>query len=77
MSTKTQGQPLQTFACLKPGTQWYTSKHTMVYETSNFIGVQSLLHTLHVFMTAISPAKKSLVTNEETEVRYYLKSLAE
>lgn len=36
-----------------------------------------LLHTLHVFMTAINPAKKSLatpnLTNEETEVCYVFK----
>lgn len=36
-----------------------------------------LLHTLHVFMTAINPAKKSLatpnLTDEETEVCYVFK----
>lgn len=62
---------------LKPGTQWDTNKHTIKSETHNFIGTQILLHTIHVFMTAIDPAKKSLATpnftDEETEVRYVFK----
>lgn len=35
-----------------------------------------LLHTLHVFMTAINPAKKSLATpntDEEAEIDYVFK----
>lgn len=62
---------------LKPGTQWDTNKHTLKSETHNFIGTQILLHTLHVFLTAINPAKKSLATpnviDEEAEVSYVFK----